>query len=152
MCSKPQSLLASSICGYSTWASITPTAPTPIRLWKSFTLFRLGLTFTSPVSSLLSVQKIQLHRRRKGGGEGAAPSNNFNNTLPTPLSPIISNHIFLQCLSETVKTRSQIYRFNICTFYLIEGISKSIQVYFFNSILNFAILSVFNVRNVIIWH
>ena len=34
-------------------------------------------------------------------------------------------------------------------FILFEGISKSIL---FNSILNFAILSVFNVRNVIIWH
>ena len=34
-------------------------------------------------------------------------------------------------------------------FILVEGISKSILFYF---ILNFAILSVFNVRNVIIWH
>ena len=34
-------------------------------------------------------------------------------------------------------------------FFLFEGISKSIL---FNFILNFAISSVFNVRNVIIWH
>ena len=34
-------------------------------------------------------------------------------------------------------------------FILFEGISKSIL---FNSILNFAILSVFNMRNVFIWH
>ena len=43
------------------------------------------------------------------------------------------------------------YKFQIIyvLFILFEGISKSIP---FNSILNFAILSVFNVRNVIIWH
>ena len=63
--------------------------------------------------------------------------------------PIIHPFFSLQCLCETVKTRSQKYQFiyMYARFILFEGISKSIL---FNSILNFAISSVFSVRNVII--
>ena len=58
-------------------------------------------------------------------------------------------HIFLQCLSETVKTRSRMYQFNICIFYFIWRYFLSLL---FNSILNFAVWSVFSVGNEIMWN
>ena len=75
-----------------------------------------------------------------GGGEeegGARSPSNFRRGPTYPLRPILppppkqSTHIFLQCLRETVKTRSQIYQF--------KDFANSIL---FNSILNFAIWSV----------
>ena len=50
-----------------------------------------------------------------GGGGGAA-------TYPR------STHIFLQCVCETVKTRPQMYQFNICNFFL--NLKVLLKVYF----------------------
>ena len=95
---------------------------------------------------------IKKHRRRKRGpGPPPIVLEEGGGNIPFAVSqpPIIQPHFPSTSMCEPVKARSQMYQFNICTFSLFEGISKSIL---FNSVLNFAILSVFNVRNVIIWH
>ena len=87
------------------------------------------------------------------GGWAGGPSISLKGEPTYPLAPSIIHHIFLQCLCETVKKldhKCTNLIFNICTFFILfKGISKS---KLFNSILNFAILSVFNVKNAIIWH
>ena len=81
------------------------------------------------------------------------PPNNFGGGPIYPLAPHPSprkpTHIFLQCLCEAVKLDHKCTNLIYVPIILFEGTSKSIL---FNSILNFAILSVLNVRNVIIWH
>ena len=73
-----------------------------------------------------------LHRRRKGGG---------NNFRVWPTYPLTPNNPLTFSFNVNVK---QLKLDHKC-----EGIAKSIL---FISILNFAIFSIFDVRNVIIWH
>ena len=79
----------------------------------------------------------------RGGGGGAiiVKGGNIPFAPPPPPPPPPHNPLtFSLNVCNTVKPRSQMYQFSICNFYLkFEGIAKSIL---FNSILNFAILSV----------
>ena len=90
----------------------------------------------------------------EGGGGGTGPpiileggggQHTLRHSPPPNNPPTFSFNIYLKQQKLDHKCTNLIY----VPFILFEGISKSVH---FNSILNFAILLVFNVRNVIIWH
>ena len=101
------------------------------------------------------MHKHRKRGRRKGGGQPPIILEAGQHALcPLPPPPGIHPH-FVQGLCAKSKTRSQKYQvegLNVIykySFILFEGIGKRIP---FNSILKFAILSEFKMRNVIIWH
>ena len=94
------------------------------------------------------MRKISSIGRGEGGGGGGGTNIPFALPPPSPNNPpILSFNVYVKQYKLDHKRTNLILVY--VPFILFEGICKSIL---FNSILNFAISSAFNVRNVTIWH
>ena len=98
---------------------------------------------------LLASKSYEIHhKRRKKGAERPGPQLFWRGVKRStyPLAP--NNPPTFSC-NVDVKLDYKCTHLIYVPFILFEGISRSML---FSSTLNFAILSVFSVRNVIIWH